>query len=101
MKRIIHNTSFIIQEGIESQWLIFIREYLIKTIEDDKLCNDIIFTKVSIDQPDGKTYSLQLVFHSEPRQAEFVQNRLPQLIQKMYEQFGEQCLYFNSILTEI
>lgn len=101
MKRIIHNTSFIIPEVIEDQWLTFVREHFISTIKECQLCNDIIFTKVSIDQPDGKTYSLQLIFLSEYQQNEFVQNRLPRLIRKMYERFGEQCLYFNSVLTEI
>ncbi len=57
--RIIYNTSFIVQEEIEREWTEFIKRHYLAVIEEHRLCQDTIFTKVSIDQPDGKTYSLQ------------------------------------------
>ena len=55
--RIIYNTSFIIDEDIETAWIGFIRKNYISVLQTNRLCEDIIFTKVSIDQPEGKTYS--------------------------------------------
>ena len=54
--RIIYNTSFIVQEEIEREWTEFIKRHYLAVIEEHRLCQDTIFTKVSIDQPDGKTY---------------------------------------------
>ena len=75
--RIIYNTSFIIDEDIETAWIGFIRKNYISVLQTNRLCEDIIFTKVSIDQPEGKTYSLQLVFNSEEQQNHFLDEWLP------------------------
>ena len=67
----------------------------------DRLCEDIIFTKVSIDQPEGKTYSLQLVFNSEEQQNHFLDEWLPDIEKKIIQIFSNRYLCFSSILTEI
>ena len=46
--RIIYNTSFIIDEDIETAWIGFIRKNYISVLQTNRLCEDIIFTKVSI-----------------------------------------------------
>ena len=85
--RIIYNTSFIIHENIEQEWVAFMR--------------DIIFTKVSIDQPEGKTYSLQLVFNTEEEQEHFLFNWLPTIEEKIIQNYTNQYVCFSSVLKEI
>ena len=97
--RIIYNTSFIIDEDIETAWIGFIRKNYISVLQTNRLCEDIIFTKVSIDQPEGKTYSLQLVFNSEEQQNHFLDEWLPD--KKIIQIFSNRYLCFSSILTEI
>lgn len=99
--RIIYNTSFIIDEDIETAWIGFIRKNYISVLQTNRLCEDIIFTKVSIDQPEGKTYSLQLVFNSEEQQNHFLDVWLPDIEKKIIQIFSNRYLCFSSILTEI
>lgn len=99
--RIIYNTSFIIDEDIETAWIGFIRKNYISVLQANRLCEDIIFTKVSIDQPEGKTYSLQLVFNSEEQQNHFLDEWLPDIEKKIIQIFSNRYLCFSSILTEI
>ena len=89
--RIIYNTSFIIDEDIETAWIGFIRKNYISVLQ----------TKVSIDQPEGKTYSLQLVFNSEEQQNHFLDEWLPDIEKKIIQIFSNRYLCFSSILTEI
>ena len=99
--RIIYNTSFIIDEDIETAWIGFIRKNYISVLQTNRLCEDIIFTKVSIDQPEGKTYSLQLVFNSEEQQNHFLDEWLPDIEKKIIQIFSNRYLCFSSISTEI
>lgn len=99
--RTIHNTSFIINEGIEKSWVDFMQQHYIGTIRKSGLCKDIIFTKVSIDQPEGKTYSLQLVFGSEAGQEHFFHTLLPELEERLICSYSGQYFCFSSTLTEI
>ena len=98
--RIIYNTSFIIDEDIETAWIGFIRKNYISVLQTNRLCEDIIFTKVSI-EPEGKTYSLQLVFNSEEQQNHFLDEWLPDIEKKIIQIFSNRYLCFSSILTEI
>ena len=52
--RIIFNTTFIVNESIETEWISFIRKYYLAYLRQNRLTQDILFTKVSIDQPEGK-----------------------------------------------
>lgn len=99
--RTIFNTSFIIDENIEPGWVEFMREHYLPVIKDNELCQDIIFTKVSIDQPDGKTYSLQLVFSTERQMEYFLENWAAGLEEKMSCQYANGYVCFSSVLTEI
>ena len=88
-------------EDIETAWIGFIRKNYISVLQTNRLCEDIIFTKVSIDQPEGKTYSLQLVFNSEEQQNHFLDEWLPDIEKKINQIFSNRYLSFSSILTEI
>lgn len=99
--RIIFNTSFVVNLEIEQEWIDFIRKHYISYLETHQLTEDIIFTKVSIDQPDGKTYSLQLVFSSVKALDHFTDAHLPLLEEKLIAEYKNYYLCFSSILTEI
>ena len=99
--RIILNTSFIIEEKIEAEWVEFIRQRYIAPIREKQLCEDIIFTKVSIDQPEGKTYSIQLVFTSPETLFHFQENYLPSIEEELILHYSNRYFCFSSILTEI
>ena len=43
--RIIYNTSFIIDEDIETAWIGFIRKNYISVLQTNRLCEDIIFDR--------------------------------------------------------
>lgn len=99
--RIIYNTSFIVSEDIEQEWIKFMRDHYLAIIQEHQLCQDTIFTKVSIDQPDGKTYSLQLIFDSQEQQNDFLTNWLPQIEEKIIQTYANRYVCFSSVLTEI
>lgn len=99
--RIIYNTSFIVDEAIETEWIGFIQKHYIRPLLSEGLCEDIIFTKVSIDQPEGKTYSLQLIFSDEQRQQDFIQTHLPALEERLIKHYNGKYVCFSSILSEI
>lgn len=99
--RIIYNTSFIINQEIEEEWIAFIREHYLSVVRQHGLCEDVIFTRVSIDQPEGKTYSLQLVFNDEARHNHFLDHWLPAIEEKIIRQYANRYVCFSSVLTEI
>ncbi len=99
--RIIYNTTFIIDKDIEQVWIAFMRQHYISRLYEQNICDDIIFTKVSIDQPEGKTYSVQIIFNSSEQQEAFLNHYLPELEEKIIAQYANRYVCFSSILTEI
>lgn len=99
--RHIHNTSFIIDESIEKQWVDFMQAHYIDVLKNNNVSQDVIFTKVSIDQPEGKTYSIQVVFDSKWQMEQFLENWLPEIEERLIESYRNRYLCFSSILTEL
>lgn len=99
--RHIHNTSFIIDESIEKQWVDFMQAYYIDVLKNNNISQDIIFTKVSIDQPEGKTYSVQVVFNEKQHLEDFLQNWLPEIEKQLIDNYRNRYFCFSSILTEL
>lgn len=99
--RTIYNTTFIVNEEIETEWIEFMRRHYLPALQQQQLCDDILFTKVSIDQPEGKTYSLQMIFNSEERLQHFTDHFLAALEEQINCRYANQYLCFSSTLTEI
>lgn len=99
--RHIHNTSFIIDESIEKQWVDFMQAHYIDVLKNNNISQDIIFTKVSIDQPEGKTYSVQVVFDEKQHLEDFLQNWLPEIEKQLIGNYRNRYFCFSSILTEL
>lgn len=99
--RLIFNTTYIVEEAIETGWQDFMREQYIAYLRRQQFIQDVLFTKVSIDQPDGKTYSLQIFFDTSESLEHFTQHHLPLLEEKMTDKYKNHYLCFSSTLTEI
>lgn len=99
--RVIFNTSFIVNENAESEFVHFMKNSCIVFFKEKEMCQDIIFTKVSIDQPDGKTYSLQLVFRTLDELNSFVEHHFSAMQEKLFDQFGNKYFFFSSNLVEL
>ena len=99
--RVIQNTSFIIGPSFEKEWFRFMKEEYIPVIEQLDLCEDIIFTRVSIDQPEGKTYSLQLVFPNQTALDRYASIYMEKTDAILIKKFSGKYLCFNSILSEV
>ena len=99
--RLIFNTTYIVEENIETEWQDFMREQYIAYLRRQQFVQDVLFTKVSIDQPDGKTYSLQVVFDTPESLEHFTQHHVPLLEEKITDKYKNRYLCFSSTLTEI
>lgn len=99
--RIIHNTSFIVDEAIEKEWVEFMRRNYLETLRRNGIGTDRIFTKVSVDQPEGKTYSLQIVFRTEKERQAYVNDQLPAAEAGLIRRYAARYVCFSSVLTEI
>lgn len=99
--RHIYNTTFIVGENIEREWVAYMQECYIRAVSSSGLPADVIFTKVSIDQPEGKTYSLQLVFASGQDLERFLEHRLAPAEEGLISRYKNRYLCFSSTLTEI
>lgn len=99
--RHIFNTTYIVEEEAEREWVAFIQENYIGYLSSQQLVSDILFTKVSIDQPEGKTYSLQLIFPTEEALKHFQEHHLAYIEEKIISNYKNRYLCFSSTLTEI
>lgn len=99
--RHIYNTTFIVEEKIEQEWVAYMQKCYIPSVFASGLPSDRLFTKVSIDQPEGKTYSLQFVFASEQTLNRFLEEYLPAIEEALLSHYKNGYLCFSSTLTEI
>ncbi len=100
-KRVIYSTSFLVDDEIEAQWVEYMKLHYIGYILYHGLCSDVIFTKVLFEQPEGKNYSLQIIFDSEELLNRFTNRHLHVLEQMITESHGNKCLRFTTTLLEI
>ena len=99
--RVIQNTSFIVGPSFEKEWYTFMKEEYIPSIDKLDLCMDMIFTRVSIDQSEGKTYSLQLVFPNRTALDRYATIYMQSIDAALIKKFSGKYLCFNSILSEV
>lgn len=99
--RIIFNTTYMVEEAVQQDWQEFMQRHYIPYLHRNKLADDVIFSRVSIDQPEGKTFSLQIVFQATEDLQHFLTKHLPFLEEKISEKYKNHYLCFSSTLTEI
>ncbi|MDR0983299.1 MAG: DUF4286 family protein [Culturomica sp.] len=99
--RTIHNTTFIVNPEIEDEWIKFVNKDYVSMLAQHNIVKDIIFSKVSIDQPEGNTYSLQIVFHDKDVPQQFYDELLPYFEGKLLQHYKDRYLCFSSLLHEL
>lgn len=99
--RFIHNTTFNIEEEIEGAFRKAIREFYIPLLKNKEICSDILFTKIRINEENGKSFSLQLVFPAAEDYALFMEVYKDKMLGALTEIFGEKMLHFSTTLEEV
>ena len=100
--RHILNTTFFVEEQIESTWMEKMRIHYRPSLLQRQLCRDLFFSLGHTDETqDGKSFSLQIIFDSKETLNHYFQHEQTIFLQSLKEQFGEHVLYFCTILEEV
>ena len=99
--RYIYNTTFHVEDNIETSWINWMQYHHLPVIREKGLCSDILLTRIKAQEPQGKSFSLQLVFPTEKEYQIFLERHHEDLLKKLLDQFGRQVLYFSTLLEEV
>ena len=99
--RIIFNTTFIFPNPLSGVWITLVKETLLPLIQTQKGVKDVIFSKVDIEQPDGDTFSLQIVFQNEQDYIDYTAQGNLEVIGALENKFANQYLCFSSTMYEL
>lgn len=99
--RIIFNTTFIIPHVIEKEWVRFMFVNHVSDLKKNTELKDVIFSKVDIEQPEGETYSLQVVFDSEMAYERYLEHGNELFVQLLIKHYKDSYLCFSSTMREI
>ena len=96
---IIYNTTFNIAPGFEERILDFLKQEYILDCLNTQLLKNPRFMKLLGDLPDeGSTYSLQFDCNRIEDYIDFESRHAADLQQGITEKYGENCLFFSSVL---
>lgn len=99
--RVIFNTTFIIPHAIEQQWIQFMVNKHVAILKQNSEIKDVIFSKVEIEQPEGETYSLQVVFESEAQYEHYLMHGNEKFVEQLILLYKDQYLCFSSTMREL
>ena len=99
--RYIYNTTFHLEEHIEPNWIEWMQKHYIPSVRKQNLCSDLLFTRIRIEEPHVKSYSLQLIFPTEENFLIFKEKYQQDLTQDLLDRFNKQVLYFSTLLEEL
>ncbi len=99
--RFIYNTTFHVEEEIEGAFRKAIHEFYIPFVKTKGVCCDVLFTRILVNEEDGKSFSLQLVFSVANDYAVFMELYKEKLLGVLTEMFGEKMLHFSTTLEEV
>lgn len=95
------NTSFIVTPHIQDRWLESLREHYIPLLNTEGFGN-ITFSRVLTDRHEGHfTYSLQVETPDTALYQRIVKEFLPEYTATVQKLFGEELMYFTSLLKKI
>lgn len=96
---IIYNTTFNIAPGFEERFIEFLKQEYILDCLNTKLVHNPKFMKLLGDLPDeGSTYSLQFDCTTLDDYIAFESDHAPDLQENIIVKYGENCLFFTSVL---
>ena len=99
--RFIYNTTFHVEEEIEGAFRKAIREFYIPYVKAKSVCCDVLFTRILVNEEEGKSFSLQLVFSVADDYAVFMELYKEKLLGVLTEMFGPNLLHFSTTLEEV
>lgn len=99
---IIYNTTFNIAPGFEKPFIEFLKQEYILDCLNTKLVRNPKFMKLLGDLPDeGSTFSLQFDCQSLEDYITFESEHVPLLQENIIIKYGENCLFFTSVLEVV
>ncbi|MCR9012596.1 MULTISPECIES: DUF4286 family protein [Gabonibacter] len=99
--RYVYNTTFHVENDTEASLINWMQNHHLPAIREKGLCSDILFTRIKTQEPQGKSFSLQLIFPAEKDYQAFLEKHQEELLKKLLDQFDQQVLYFSTLLEEI
>ena len=99
--RLVHNTTFLVNNGCDEEFCRLIRARHLPDLHREGGLADSLFTRLRVDEPEGNSYSLQLIFLSANDLNYFTQYHLPLLLDNLHAALGNDILHFSTILEEI
>ncbi len=95
------NTSFMVAPRIHDQWLASLRKDYISRLDAEEF-GSITFTRVLTERPEGHfTYSLQVETQDLSGYQRIIQKLLPEYTDAAHKIYGEDLMYFTSLLKKI
>lgn len=98
---ILYNITVIIDEGVEKDWLQWVRQVFIpKALSTNLLVSNRIL-KVLDSPNEGVTYCLQFIADNINSYNEFRDSQAPALLESHTQQFQNNAVYFSTIMEFI
>jgi len=97
---IIYNVTINIEESIQKEWLIWIKEHIPKVLATGKF-EKATLTKVLVDQDEGHTYSVQYKSYSRAALDAYYKDDAEKLKAEGMQKFADKMLAFRTELEVI
>ena len=97
---IIFNTTFSISPRVEQNFLAWMRQSCVSSLQECDYIGGLRFLKVHTQDPETCTYSLQVELPSHDKVATFQEDYFIDVKQSLLETFGVEALPFSTVLEE-
>lgn len=95
------NITFNVEKTVLTDWKKFMSHVFIPYANVQEKFSGHNFYQVMVEDPNAETFSYQLIAKDESYIKSFKQEIFPALIREMTQAFGQQVLYFDTILKEV
>ncbi len=95
------NTSFMVSTRIHDRWLESLYKYYIPRLDTEKFGNITLFRVLTEHVEDHFTYSLQVEISDMTGYQRIVRELFPEYTETAQKLFGEDLMYFTSLLKKI
>ncbi|MCW3805149.1 DUF4286 family protein [Plebeiibacterium marinum] len=97
----IFNTTFVVSQSKFDKWLVWLKNTYTPLIKNIVPASEVgIFEVMSTENPEEKTISVQWKV-ATPTELEVINRQSPVVLGQMSSDFGNEILYFSSILKSL
>ncbi len=97
----IFNTTFLVGEGVLSKWQLWMKNTYMPLIMNLMPAAEVrTYEVLTADQSEGKTISVQWKV-ATPTDLDVINKQSPMVLGQMASEFGQDALYFSTVLKEI